>query len=622
MDSIYTTKRRLKNEQADIPNQPEMFESSTYTTRRKLKDSEAASPEKGDCPDVSQAFTDDGTPIITKRKLKMDAKHGSKTEAQRRRERLLAGYNPDDKAADPVIASYKKASERTAELRMAMKKYRAAEKDVAVSGQSTISAQDGGHPINLAAMAEFLVSPETAEKSSLSTLAETKPAKASSSEQNKEVRSAAKLKELICSKVPIINYDHKVYAYTGRSYKLITNYKVLLNIVENRVDKQIFDLSSFKVLECVLDAMSEDENLIPRDYEKRLRESEKYLAFSNCLLNLETLQKEEFSPYWLVTHELNVRYDENASPRAFLKWLDSISDDEEIKRRIVEVLAVLLCGTNLTRSYFVCGTAPSAGKSTFAQMVKHLLSPELVSSVYPSKMSEKFSIGSTKGKLVNLAMDLPRGKLNDQTVSLIKSISGGDAIEHEMKYAHPEMGVSQLRFVFGTNFPLTFSNDDIDSAMWDRCVIVPFTRSISQEDRHVHLLDDLLAEKEAIASFCAKAMKQVIANNYCFSPCRTADEMLEEWKNGTVDAESFAEFFDSRMLYTGNDNDTLLASTIYSAYTEACDPNVKPISMWKMKEWLEKSAGAKWFRRHNKHGESSLSAYKRVRFRDTEEDVL
>ncbi len=621
MDTTYTTKRHLKNGQVDTPDTPEAAENSVYMTSRKLKDSAAASPEKGDCTEVSPASADDKTPLITKRKLKSGAETSPKNEARRRQERILAGYDPYGKWGDPIIASSKKTSERTAEIRMEMKKYRAAEKEAAVAGQGVTSTKDNGYHLDLPEIAKYLISSKTEAKSSLSTSAENKPVTAPSPAQNKEIRSAAKLKQLICTKVTMVNFDHKLYAYTGRSYQLLVNPKALLNIVENRVDRQIFDLSSFRVLECVFDAMAEDESLIPKDYEKRLRESEKYLAFSNCLLNLETLQKEEFSPYWLVTHELNVRYDENACPRTFLKWLDSTSDDEEVKRRIVEVLAVLLSGSNLTRSYFICGAAPSAGKSTFAQLVKYLLGENLVSSIYPGKMSEKFSIGSTKGKLVNLAMDLPRGKINDQTVSLIKSITGGDAIEHEMKYAHPEMGVSQLRFVFGTNFPLAFSNDEMDSAMWDRCVIVPFLRSISPEERNVHLIDELLAEKEEIASFCAKAMQQVIANNYRFSPCRAADEMLEEWKNGVVDTESFAEFFDSRMLYTGDDNDVLLASTIYNAYTEACDPTVKPISMGKMKEWLEKVAGAKWFRRHNKHGESSLSAYKRVRMRE-EENVL
>ncbi|MBQ8370892.1 MAG: hypothetical protein IJY35_13030 [Clostridia bacterium] len=89
--------------------------------------------------------------------------------------------------------------------------------------------------------------------------------------------------------------------------------------------------------------------------------------------------------------------------------------------------------------------------------------------------------------------------------------------------------------------------------------------------------------------------------------------MLEEWKNAIVDTDSFAAFFDSRMICTGDDNDVLLASDIYSAYVASCDPTIKPISMGKMKEWLEKKAGAKWFRQHNKRGESSLSAYKRVR---------
>ena len=518
MDTVYTTKRRLKNDsQSDMTDcsAPAPAETGTYTTRRKLKDSAAASPERGDCPEVSAVSADTGSTYTTKRKMKSGAEHSSKNEARRRNERVLAGYAPDDKLADSIIHSSTKVSDKTSEIRMAMKKYRATAKEVAASGQST--KHEVPH-LNLAAMAEYVGSSAEEEKSVSKPSSEAKPVKASS-DQNKEVRSAAKLKAMICAKVPIINFDRQVYAFTGRSYKLITSYKTLLNIVENRVDKQMFDLCSFKVLECVLDAMIEDESLVPKDYEKRLRESEKYVAFSNCLLNLETLQKEEFSSYWLVTHELNARYDENAHPRAFLNWLDSVSADEEIKRRIVEVIADLLCGTNLTRSYFVCGTAPSAGKSTFANLVKHLLGQDLVSSVYPNKMSEKFSIGSTKGKLVNLAMDLPKGKINDQTVSLLKSITGGDAIEFEMKYAHPEMGVSQLRFVFGTNFPLNFSNSEEDSAMWDRCVIVPFQRSISAETKNVHLLDDLLEEKETIMSYCIKAMNRVIANNYCFSPC-------------------------------------------------------------------------------------------------------
>lgn len=50
-------------------------------------------------------------------------------------------------------------------------------------------------------------------------------------------------------------------------------------------------------------------------------------------------------------------------------------------------------------------------------------------------------------------------------VSVIKSITGGDEQQFEQKFMHPEGGVSQLRFVFGTNYPLAFSNQESDSAM-------------------------------------------------------------------------------------------------------------------------------------------------------------
>ena len=124
MGTTYTTKRHLKNGQVDTPDTPEAAEKSVYTTSRKLKDSAAASPEKGDCTEVSPASADDKTSLITKRKLKSGADHSPKNEARRRQERILAGYDPYDKWEDPIIASSKKTSERTAEIRMEMKKYR------------------------------------------------------------------------------------------------------------------------------------------------------------------------------------------------------------------------------------------------------------------------------------------------------------------------------------------------------------------------------------------------------------------------------------------------------------------------------------------------------------------
>ena len=126
------------------------------------------------------------------------------------------------------------------------------------------STKDNGYHLDLPEIAKYLISSKTEAKSSLSTSAENKPVTAPSPAQNKEIRSAAKLKELICTKVPMVNFDHKLYAYTGRSYQLLVNPKALLNIVENRVDRQIFDLSSFRVLECVFDAMAEDEALFQK----------------------------------------------------------------------------------------------------------------------------------------------------------------------------------------------------------------------------------------------------------------------------------------------------------------------------------------------------------------------
>ncbi len=207
---------------------------------------------------MSAASAEAGTPIVTRRKLKS---HNA---------RLLAGYAPDDKHADLIISASRKAAERRAAIRLAMKSYREASMETSASGQAGTSGRDRSKYSDKAALSAYLT-PITEEASERKTAQENRSAKSASSEQNREILSAAKLKSIICARVPMVVFDRKLYAYTGRAYRLVSSPNDLLNVVINRVDKQVFDLVSFRVLDCVYQVMLEDESLTPVDYEKRLR---------------------------------------------------------------------------------------------------------------------------------------------------------------------------------------------------------------------------------------------------------------------------------------------------------------------------------------------------------------
>lgn len=77
------------------------------------------------------------------------------------------------------------------------------------------------------------------------------------------------------------------------------------------------------------------------------------------------------------------------------------------------------------------GNAQNSGKSTLGIFLQQVLGLKLVATKSVSQLAERFSLGDIQGKLLNLSMDLPNGKLNAATVSIIKQITGGDTITVE-----------------------------------------------------------------------------------------------------------------------------------------------------------------------------------------------
>ena len=184
-------------------------------------------------------------------------------------------------------------------------------------------------------------------------------------------------------------------------------------------------------------------------------------------------------------------------------------------------------------------------------------------------------------------MDVPKGHLSSVAVSLIKSITGGDPIEIEEKYQPTERIISNLRFLFGTNYPITVPQADDEDAFWDRMVILPFTRSVPPHLADLTLLDKLIEEKDEIISYCLRALSRVLSNNLQFSPCAVADQMKSEWRNTAIDPRSFEEFWYTHVSVTGNPKDTVYAMELYDHYRQFCwERQYELIPYLNMRNWI------------------------------------
>lgn len=415
-----------------------------------------------------------------------------------------------------------------------------------------------------------------------------KPVAVKSQKPAKGTPTLEELENAILNELTIICHDGGLYYYNGRSYDTIQNHMDLLSLFRSNVSHDVYGAKNLKFINDLYTFMRNNENLIPKDYEKRLAKSRSLVVLKDIVLDVKTLKHKKFKPKNMVFFELDARWTEE-TPHTFMKFLNESCDgDEQIIRRVLEVLGCIFSGNNDCKAFFVIGTASNSGKSTLIEFVKKVIRRDYTSSIEPQRLNGRFALGNNRGVILNTAMDIPKGKLNSEVISILKSITGKDEITIEQKYLPTEQLLSNTRFLFGTNFPIKVSETDDDDAFWDRMYIIPFEHSISDDKKDPYLLDKLVEEKDAIVSMCLRAFSKVINNNYRFSDCDAADDMKRKWRKGDESFYSFNLFWNNFVDVTGDKDDYVYSTNLYESYEEYCYSNdFDAISIKEMHKWIE-----------------------------------
>ena len=418
-----------------------------------------------------------------------------------------------------------------------------------------------------------------------------KPDKSSNQENSrKDKLTLSSLEHELISKIRLIRHEEGIYYFNGRTYVAIRNDAELLELFRLEIDDNAYGVSSTKIFQDLFQFMKTSKKLVPLNYEKRLKKSRNLVVLKNGVVDLTTCRLMDFNPEYLTFYELDANWTEK-KPRYFEKFLQSASgEDEEIMTRTKEVMGYLLSGSNEGKVFFVIGTAPNSGKSTLAQFLKKVIDPQFIAATAPGNLGERFALGTNRSVILNIALDVPSGKLNSKAVSMLKSITGNDAITIEQKYMRPETIVSNTRFLFGTNYPIQISSDEGEDAFWDRMCIIPFEISVSESDKDPDLLDHLIKEKDAIVSECLRAVQKVIYHKYQFSYCGAAEELKAKWRNDIDSHYTVNWFFRECVNITCNMNDYELTENVYDRYIQFCkDKGLTPERITQVKQWIDKN---------------------------------
>lgn len=237
-----------------------------------------------------------------------------------------------------------------------------------------------------------------------------------------------------------------------------------------------------------------------------------FLNVTNGMLNWRTGELVDHDPNYRSVWQLPVRWAAgnlaDGAGEVVLGFLEEVLPADAVEFALELVGYCIYPGNPFRKAVLALGPGAN-GKSTFLNTVKALIGPEFCSSVPLQTLAEnRFAGAELYGKAANIAGDLDARAIKRS--DLFKTITGGDAVHAERKFAHPFTFVSWALPLFSANEP-PLSSDQTE-AWFDRWIILPFNRRFGPDEIDPGLGAKLTAptELEALLVFAVEGLRRLM----------------------------------------------------------------------------------------------------------------
>ena len=241
-----------------------------------------------------------------------------------------------------------------------------------------------------------------------------------------------------------------------------------------------------------------------------------WIATENCMINLFTGLTEEFSPEFMCTTQIPVRYDLNreyirydTNPSSgeiedffrmidgpcpkIMKFLSEIITPVDAER-VLDFMAYILWRSYKFNYWMLCNGAGFNGKSILLMLIERFLGSSNVSGETLDRLlHEKFAVANLFQKMVNVDADVSGDVILNNT-GIIKKLTGNDLHAAEFKFKKPFAFRNYSKLIFSCNkIPET---EDYTDAFLRRIIIVNFTQQFFGEKEDPNLIDKLCVDEE------------------------------------------------------------------------------------------------------------------------------
>ncbi len=243
----------------------------------------------------------------------------------------------------------------------------------------------------------------------------------------------------------------------------------------------------------------------PDTFEDDFNNDENIIGFQNGVLDISKGELISHDSKHLITRIVNADYVSGTTAEDTPRWNTFLSDafpnDDTTQKALMEVVGAILSNVwgSRYKSFFIIAGPGNTGKSKILELVQHLLGEGNYVSIDLKHLQDRFGVASLHHKRLAGAADMEFVDLKD--VNILKQLTGQDKVHAERKYENPFSFTYRGFLMFCTN-QLPHFRGDRGEHVYERIMIFPLNHSIPEERRNPYLIDELLKEKNAIASRC------------------------------------------------------------------------------------------------------------------------
>lgn len=364
-----------------------------------------------------------------------------------------------------------------------------------------------------------------------------------------------KFAEFVRTEEHIIKINNKLHIYVDGVYsdKYADIEKALIKHIPTLTKSRRAEVISY------LELIAKHENLSDTNY----------IVCNNGLLNLDTLELEEFTPNYISKNKIAVSYNPTAQSDVLDHTLDKIACFRPKLRGIIEEMVgyCLLRRNELGKSFILTGVG-SNGKSTILDVLKTLIGENNISSLGMNELGVRFKTAELYGKMVNIGDDISSAYIDDN--SIFKKLVTGESVNVERKGADPFDFKNTSKLIFSANEVPRIN--DTSNGLMRRLVIIPFNAEFksTDEDFDPFIKDKLLTTEslQHLLNLGLQGLKRVLKRN----DFETVEEVTAELREYEKENNPILEFLEDNKV----ENEAVV--DIYRRYAVWCqEGNLKAL---------------------------------------------